>query len=73
MIFASLEDETGIHNIIFWPGVFNDHRHQILGSNLMVVSGELQSQEGVVHIVAAQVEDYSHWVRALPRNSRDFH
>jgi error-prone DNA polymerase len=73
VIFASLEDETGINNIIFWPGVFNDHRHRILGSNLMVVSGELQSQEGVVHVVAAQVEDYSHWVRTLPRNSRDFH
>ena len=73
VIFASLEDETGINNIIFWPRVFDEYRHRILGSNLMVVSGELQSQEGVVHIVAAAVEDYSHWVRTLPRNSRDFH
>jgi error-prone DNA polymerase len=73
VIFASLEDETGINNIIFWPGVFNEYRHRILGSNLMVVSGELQSQEGVMHVVAEQVEDFSHWVRTLPRNSRDFH
>jgi len=73
VIFASLEDETGINNVIFWPGVFNEYRHRILGSNLMVVSGELQSQEGVVHVVAEQVEDFSHWVRTLPRNSRDFH
>jgi error-prone DNA polymerase len=73
VIFASLEDETGINNIIFWPRVFDEYRHRILGSNLMVVSGELQSQEGVVHVVAAAVEDYSHWVRTLPRNSRDFH
>ena len=73
VIFASLEDETGINNVIFWPGVFNAHRHKILGTNLMLVIGELQNQEGVVHVVAHKVEDYSHWVRAIPRNSRDFH
>lgn len=73
VIFASLEDETGINNIIFWPGVFQTYRHRILRSNLMVVSGELQSQEGVVHVVAERVEDYSSWIRLLPRNSRDFH
>jgi hypothetical protein len=39
----------------------------------MVVSGELQNQENVVNIVAEEVEDYSHWIRTLPRNSRDFH
>ena len=73
VIFASLEDETGINNIIFWPGVFAAYRDRILQSNLMVVSGELQSQEGVVHVVAEQVEDYSHLIRTLPRKSRDFH
>jgi error-prone DNA polymerase len=73
VIFASLEDETGINNIIFWPAVFDAQRHKILGANLMVVTGELQNQESVVHIVAKQVDDYSHWVRTLPRNSRDFH
>lgn len=73
VIFASLEDETGINNIIFWPGVFETFRHRILQSNLMIVSGELQSQHGVIHVVAERIEDYTHWVRSLPRNSRDFH
>jgi error-prone DNA polymerase len=73
VIFASLEDETGINNIIIWPGIFDANRHKILGTNLMLVMGELQSQESVIHIVAEQIEDYSHWVRTLPRNSRDFH
>jgi DNA-directed DNA polymerase III PolC len=73
VIFASLEDETGINNIIIWPGIFDAHRHKILGTNLLVVIGELQSQESVIHVVAEQIEDYSHWVRTLPRNSRDFH
>jgi error-prone DNA polymerase len=73
VIFASLEDETGINNIIFWPGIFELYRQRILQSNFMVVTGELQSEESVVHVVATGVEDYSHWVRTLPRKSRDFH
>jgi len=73
VIFGSLEDETGINNIIFWPKIFDAYRRKILGTTLMLVFGELQNQEGVVHIVARQVEDYSEWVRAIPRNSRDFH
>lgn len=73
VIFASLEDETGINNIIFWPGVFADQRHRIIGTTLLIVLGELQNEKGVIHVVARSVEDYSHWVRRLPRKSRDFH
>jgi error-prone DNA polymerase len=73
VIFASLEDETGINNVIIWPDVFDTFRQQILGASLLCVSGEVQSQDGVIHVVAAQIEDCSHWVRELPRNSRDFH
>jgi error-prone DNA polymerase len=73
VIFGSLEDESGINNIIFWPKVFDAYRRKILGTTLMLVIGELQSQEGIVHIVAQQVEDYSQWARSIPRNSRDFH
>jgi error-prone DNA polymerase len=73
VIFASLEDETGINNVIFWPKLFESYRHKILQSNLMLVEGELQNQEGVVHVVATRVDDLTSWVRTLPRNSRDFH
>ncbi len=73
VVFASLEDETGINNIVIWPGVFDAQRHIILQANLMVVSGTLQSQEGVTHVVAETIENYSHWIADVPRNSRDFH
>jgi error-prone DNA polymerase len=73
VIFASLEDETGINNIIFWPDVFADQRNRIIGTTLLVVLGELQKEADVIHVVARRAEDYSHWVRRLPRNSRDFH
>jgi DNA polymerase III alpha subunit len=73
VVFASLEDETGINNIIVWPGVFDSFRHKILQTNLMLVSGQLQHQDNVIHIVAQRIEDMTAWVRAIPRNSRDFH
>jgi error-prone DNA polymerase len=73
VVFASLEDETGINNVIFWPGVFEAERQNIIGTTLLVVSGVLQNEQGVIHVVAQRVEDYSHWVDRLPRKSRDFH
>ncbi len=73
VVFASLEDETGINNIIFWPAVFAAERNNIIGTTLLVVSGELQNEKGVIHVVAQSVADYSHWVHRLPRKSRDFH
>jgi error-prone DNA polymerase len=73
VVFASLEDETGINNIIFWPGVFAAERPNIIGTTLLIVHGALQNEKGVIHVVAQRVEDYSHWVERLPRKSRDFH
>jgi error-prone DNA polymerase len=73
VVFGSLEDETGINNIIIWPSVFDSFRHKILRTNLMLVTGQLQSQDTVIHIVAQQIEDMTAWVTAIPRNSRDFH
>src|SRR6185437_13168854 len=72
VVFASLEDETGVNNIVIWPSVFDAHRHVILQANLMVVTGELQVSEGVVHVIARSLENYSHWIREAPRRSRDF-
>ncbi|HEX7116688.1 MAG TPA: error-prone DNA polymerase [Steroidobacter sp.] len=72
VIFASLEDETGINNIIIWPDVFARFREQILGTNLMVVTGKLQTEEGVTHVLAEGIRNCSHWASELPRRSRDF-
>jgi error-prone DNA polymerase len=72
VVFASLEDETGIHNLIIWPDVFATFRYVLLQASLLVASGTLQNEQQVVHVVVDRVEDYSQWVHALPRNSRDF-
>ena len=57
VIFASLEDETGLANIIIWPKVFEANRAVVLGSRMMAVRGEVQKEGIVVHVIARQVYD----------------
>jgi len=72
VVFASLEDESGILNIILWPGVFAEHRRCALESSLLVVDGMLQRRERVAHVVAQRLHDRSAWLGAMARRSRDF-
>jgi error-prone DNA polymerase len=73
VVFLSLEDETGIVNVILWPQVYEAQRELALAASLLVVSGELQNREGVVHVVARRLHDRSRWLAGLARRSRDFH
>jgi len=72
VVFLSLEDETGIVNVILWPQVFMAQRAPALGASLLVVSGRLQNQNGVAHVIAHRLHDRSHWLEGLTRRSRDF-
>ncbi len=72
VVFMSLEDETGISNLIVWPSVQRAQREAVFGARMMVVQGELQSELGVVHVIAEKVRDYSHWLGRLRVGSRDF-
>ncbi len=57
VIFMTLEDETGVANTIVWPKIFEQHRAIVLGARFVVLAGKLQSQDGVVHVVAEKIED----------------
>jgi DNA polymerase III alpha subunit len=57
VIFMTIEDETAIANIIVWPKTFERFRPIVLGARYIAVHGELQEQSGVIHVVAAKLED----------------
>ena len=61
----TLEDETGIANTIVWLRAFEIYRPIVLGARLIGVTGELQNEQGVIHIIAHQIEDMSFLLRAL--------
>jgi error-prone DNA polymerase len=59
-IFVTIEDETGIANIIMWARTFERFRREVMASRLMQVEGELQrSREGVIHVMASRIVDRS--------------
>jgi error-prone DNA polymerase len=60
VVFATIEDETGIANIVIWPSLLERFRREVLGASLLLVHGQLQrSPEGVIHVVAKELEDRS--------------
>ena len=57
VIFMTLEDETGVANVIVWPKAFERLRAIVLGARFVAVTGKLQSEQGVIHIVAERMKD----------------
>lgn len=57
VIFATLEDETGVANVVIWPKVFEANRKTVLGSRMLAVRGQLQREGLVIHIIAEQLTD----------------
>jgi error-prone DNA polymerase len=59
VIFMTLEDETGVANIVVWPKMFERFRKQVLRSRLLGVSGRVEREGLVVHVIASDVVDLS--------------
>ena len=65
-VFITIEDETGIANIIIWPSLVQSLRNKIIGATLLIVEGRLQrSDEGVTHIIVERLADRSNWLAEL--------
>ena len=65
-IFVTVEDEHGIVNGLIWARDFEAHRRAVMASRLMVMHGVVQrSEEGVVHLMAARIDDRSNELRRL--------
>ena len=59
VIFITLEDETGISNIVVWQKVYQRFRRAVIAGRLLRVTGRIQRESSAVHIVADHVEDIS--------------
>ncbi len=65
VIFITLEDEFGICNVIVWQKIYQTFRRAVISGRLLRVTGRLQRQSGVTHVVAEQVEDISPMLDSL--------
>jgi len=59
VMFITLEDETGIANLVVWPQVFEKNRRIILSAGMFAVRGRIQREGEVVHLVAQRLTDLS--------------
>jgi error-prone DNA polymerase len=59
VMFITLEDETGIANLVVWAKVFEAHRRAVLSASMMAVHGRIQREGEVVHLVAQRITDLS--------------
>jgi error-prone DNA polymerase len=70
VLFITIEDETGFANLVVWGTTYEKYKRVILQSRLLMVSGKLQIESGVIHVVVRSCEDMTHLVQ-LDHAGRD--
>jgi len=71
VVFITIEDETGIANLVVWPAVFDKQRKIVMGARLMAVHGVVQRDPDseVIHVIAARLEDHTAMLSRLSDDS----
>lgn len=59
VLFVTLEDETGVVNVVVWAKVYEAHRRAVLAGRLLRVAGRVQREGSIVHVLAETIEDVS--------------
>jgi len=67
VIFLTLEDETGVCNVVVWAKTYEKFRRAVIAGRLLRVTGRIQREAGVVHLVAENIEDISFMLDDLLR------
>ncbi len=73
VVFLTLEDESGLLNVIVQPALAERQRRELLSARLLGVLGVVQREGGVVHLLAKRLVDHTPLLGQLPTSSRDFH
>ncbi len=73
VVFLTLEDETGLINLIIWPNILRNFEDAILNATILRVTGKLENSEKVSYVIPSFIEDCSHLLDKMKNKSRDFH
>ncbi|WP_188505981.1 error-prone DNA polymerase [Parapedobacter pyrenivorans] len=65
VLFVTVEDETGFANLVVWGTMFEKYRREILQSRLLLVSGKLQIEGEVIHVIVQHCTNLNGWLRGL--------
>lgn len=65
VVFVTLEDETGVTNVIVWKKILEKYRKVVMGAKLIEVHGQVQTEDNVMHLVARKLVDRTYWLEKL--------
>ncbi|MGI4952850.1 MAG: error-prone DNA polymerase [Janthinobacterium lividum] len=65
VMFITIEDETGIANLILWPSVFERQRRLVLSASMIACHGRVQREGGVIHVITDTLEDLTDLLRQV--------
>ena len=65
VIFITLEDETGVINVIIWRKLYERFRRAVIAGRMLRVTGRVQTAHSVTHVIAEEIEDVSHLLDTL--------
>ncbi len=71
VVFMTIEDESAVANVIVWPKVFERVRPVVLSARYVAVSGRVQEECGVIHVVADELEDLTFLLARLAEHGAD--
>ncbi len=71
-IFITLEDETGTANLIVWSSIAEKFRKAVFGGKLLACTGIMQNEDGVIHVVAKSLHDWSREIYRLHEGAERF-
>jgi error-prone DNA polymerase len=71
VVFITIEDETGVANLIIWPAILERFRRAALGATLLRCTGKLQREESVIHVVADRLDDLTSRLNTLRDRTGD--
>lgn len=71
VIFLTLEDETGVVNIIVWRVMYEKFRRAVIAGRMLRVTGRLQRAHSVTHVLAERIEDISDMLDLLVQPKKD--
>jgi error-prone DNA polymerase len=71
VVFMTLEDETGIANVVVWKDTFEKHRRTVMSASFLIVQGQVQRAGEVIHLVAADFLDLTGRLSELREDQRD--
>lgn len=73
VVFLTLEDETGVSNLVVWPRVLEKYRAEVLQGRLLLASGHMERDGRVRHLIVDRLQAQDHLLGRLRTVSRDFH